>query len=52
MTVAFGFYRIHFILKFAFYLAALITFTVLTNQIYPDICSVKKPPASETELDI
>lgn len=42
MTVAFGFYRIHFILKFTFYLVALVVYTVLTVNIYQDMCKVKQ----------
>lgn len=40
MAVAFGFYRIHFLLKFTFYLAAVATYSVLTIDIYSDICLV------------
>ncbi|KZS10628.1 Adenylate cyclase type 4 [Daphnia magna] len=38
MAVAFGFYRIHFLLKLTVYLAAMITYSVLTLDIYSDIC--------------
>ncbi|KAI9552381.1 hypothetical protein GHT06_022747 [Daphnia sinensis] len=38
MAVAFGFYRINFLLKLTFYLAAMITYSVLTLDIYADIC--------------
>lgn len=40
MAVAFGFYRIHFLLKLTVYLAAMITYSVLTLDIYSDICLV------------
>ena len=40
MTVAFSFYRIHFVLKLVMYLTAMITYTVLTVDIYSTICQV------------
>lgn len=40
MTVAFGFYRVHFVVKLASYLIALSVYSTLIVQEYPVICQV------------